>query len=90
MMTPKSYCQFWPSFRGYGLTASSGKIIERPRHSHSIVSEITDQWFLLGKYLPSSQFTVRIADKQSRSEAIDGDRSGNTLSVFERAEPAND
>jgi hypothetical protein len=32
------FCQFCPSFRAYGLTATRGNLCRLPPHSHSIVA----------------------------------------------------
>jgi len=72
-ISERGFCQFRTGLRGSGLSANRGKLSMQPPHS----------LFQLMEYLRPRQFTVRFADKQSRLEAIGGNRCRNELRVLQ-------
>jgi len=76
--------RLFASFRGYGLTAISGKICTEPPHSHSIVSETFKLLFLLTENLRPPQFTVKSAVKNVCLRTIDADsrRKFSSWSIY--------
>jgi hypothetical protein len=68
------FCQFCPSFRGSGLTATRGKLCRQPPHSHSIVAGTYKRLKLMPFSSGHAEPTVTSTAKNFRLRAIDSDR----------------